>query len=167
MCAKKRIDGLERDFQPAQAERSMRARVQAHVAEFLVGEFNVSFGTVTPGRLRVANGLWTAIPAGTHLDGRAIHRIKKQGTSSISAQLQLDRAESPDDDVFEHLLGERAKGIVRVGRVKIVGEDRDAVLSIRQLGKSAAVLRLNPPFHSGDAIFYGVDRLPRDRRLGK
>src|SRR3954468_3163787 len=100
MCAKKRIDGLERDFQPAQPERSVRARVQADVAEFLIGEFDVSFGTVTPGRLRVANGVRTAIPAGTHLDGRAVHRIEKQGTSSISAELQLDRSESADNYVF-------------------------------------------------------------------
>src|SRR3954467_4940999 len=119
MRAKKRIDGLKRDFQPAQAERSMRPRVQADVAEFLVSEFNVSFGAVTPCRLRVTDGLRISVPVRTHLDGRAIHRIEKQGTSSISAQLQLDRAESTDNDVLEHLLGQRAKRIVRVGRVKI------------------------------------------------
>src|SRR3954467_14734058 len=153
MRAKKRIDGLKRDFQPAQAERSMRPRVQADVAEFLVSEFNVSFGAVTPGRLRVTYGLRISVPVRTHLDGRAVHRIQQQGTSSISAELQLDRAESADDDVFEYLLGKRAKGIVGGGRVEIVTEDGDAFLSVRQLGKSAPVLRLNPPLHSGNAIF--------------
>src|SRR4051812_42621393 len=114
MCAKKRIDGLECDFQPSQAEWGVRARVQTDIAEFLIGQFNVSFWTVTSSRLRVAGGLRVAVPLRTHLDGRAVHWIQQQGTSRISAELQLDSAEAANDDVFEDLFGERAEGIVRV-----------------------------------------------------
>src|SRR3954449_528763 len=139
MCAKKRIDSLKRDFQPAQAERSVRARVQADVAEFLVGQFDVSFWTVTPGSLRVADGLSVAVPLRTHLDGRPIHRVQQQGTSSISAQLQLDGAEAADDDIFKDLLGERAERIVGVRRVEIVGEYGNALGAVRQVGEGATV----------------------------
>src|SRR5438105_13836384 len=104
MRAKKRIDGLKCDFQPPQAEWSMRPRVQADVAEFLVGEFDVGFWPVLPCRLRVTDGVRIAVPVGTHLDGRAVHRIKKKRASRISAELQLDGAETSHDDVFEHLL---------------------------------------------------------------
>src|SRR5438067_4696497 len=109
MCAKKRIDGLECDFQPSQAKWSMGARVQADVAEFLVGQFDVCLWPVLPCGLRVADGLRIAIPLRTHLDGRAIHRVQQQGTSSISAQLQLYSAESADDDVLEDLFRKRAE----------------------------------------------------------
>src|SRR4051812_30888577 len=114
MRAKKRIDGLECDFQPAQAEWSVRPRVKADVAEFLVGQFNVRFRTVTPSGLRVADGLRVAVPIGTHLDGRSVHWIQQQGTSSISAELQLDRAEAADDHIFEDLFRKRAERIVGV-----------------------------------------------------
>src|SRR4051812_43969768 len=109
MCAKKRIDGLKCDFQPPQPEWSVRARVQADVAEFLIGQFYVCLRPVLPCGLRVADGLRIPVPLRTHLDGRAIHWIQQQGTSSISAQLQLDSAESADDHVLEDLFRKRAE----------------------------------------------------------
>ncbi len=83
-----------------------------------------------------------SVPIGTHLDGRAVHRIQQQRTSRISAQLQLDGAKTADDHVFEDLFGERAEGIVGIGRIQIVGKDRNALDAIRQIGECTSVLGL-------------------------
>src|SRR5882724_2172057 len=130
MRAKKRIDGLECDFQPTQPEWRMGARVQADVAEFLVGQLDVRLRTVASGGLRIADRWRVTVPLRTHFDGRAVHRIEQQRTGWVSAELQLDGAESTDDHVFEDLLGERAEGIVGVGCIQVVDENGDSLGSL-------------------------------------
>src|SRR5207249_10133954 len=63
----------------------------------------------------------------------------------------------PIYDVFQHLLTQRAKTVVVVGSVEIVREDLRAKFAAGNLFQLAAVLGLDAPFHSHDAVFDGVD----------
>lgn len=83
----------------------------------------------------------------------------------ISHCFNLQRAITADDQVFQHLLGHRTEGIIRIGRIEAARENRNPRERIRQLLRPS--FRLDSPPHTGDAVFDRIDRAPRNRRLRK
>ena len=136
----------------------MRARVQADVNQFVITHVHA----LAPGsHLRVPRLIRVARPAGVNPDRCAVHRPEHQWPHRVGSQLRFNGAEAADQDVFNHLLGQRSETVIRVRRVQISCQDSNPL--ILDCFCRAGVLELHPPPHPRNSIFDGVDRFARDR----
>ncbi len=167
MGAEKFVNSLERDFEFAETEGRVSARIEANVGELFVGKRDVLIGHERGGGLNVVRRGRIAIPIGANANAGAVHRPEGERMARIAAEIEFDGAEATDEDVFEYLLDKRAEGIFGIGLLKIEDEGGDALGGVGQIVKRAAMARLNAPLHSGDAVLDGVDGLARDGHFGE
>ena len=176
MRAQKGVDGFEGDFQASETEGRVGAWIQSNVDQVFIAQLNAfaerrrqwsESGLQQRADGRRAGGIGRAVPLRAHKNGGAIHRPKRQRASGVAGELHLDGAEAADDNIFQHLLSERADRIVGVGRIEIVGQQADALSAFGNFAQGAAILGLYAPLHAGHAIFDGVDGFAGHRRLAE
>jgi len=95
MGAEKFVNSLERDFEFAETEGRVSARIEANVGELFVGKRDVLIGHERGGGLNVVRRGRIAIPIGANANAGAVHRPEGERMARIAAEIEFDGAKPP------------------------------------------------------------------------